>query len=432
MRIQLRLYVSVTACRGFAPWRLARSLACVVIQQKKRMPSGFWKLVDNDNDTPQYAVPLAPPNAVKETRTTTTAFHSPRVPTVRTTLPSEDFNEQTNVISRFLESAKPSVDASPVVGKRPLPSDITQPHQPRQKTHDIPGFVLRARKFHLVKSPSPMSSPFLIPKTFAQRHRKNRRKDLAIFVERTEIVRKAKKVGDVSRLSSSESRNVDTGEKMDIPQLEKPRKRPNATAAERRWRTETWAKPSKLNEVNGNLAGTAENINELSSQWNYESAQLAEQLQGVALEEIRASEEYAKGLSSDGKSKVKPKPPKPRQPRKEELANDSSEDDTMIDTINLDDDGDYVLDTYVRSNAQSFGAMEGAGSYHDWLHGIEHGNVGILVIEDEEEALWEAFAKDEESDPEWNSEEEDENGLWTESWMVRLTDAISSGRLLWK
>ncbi|KAF6234530.1 hypothetical protein HO173_007155 [Letharia columbiana] len=380
------------------------------IQQKKQRPSGFWKLVDDDNDTPQYAVLLSSSNAVKETRTTTTAFQSPRVPTVRTTLPSEDFDESNNAIPRFSKTKKPRAEASAIIDKRQLQSEITQHKQSRQKPQDILASALRARKFHLVINPSPISSPLLVPKTTAQKHRKNRRKDLAIFVERTEVIREAKKSGSVSRPSSGEPRHLDYIEKKDISQLEKPRKRPNATAAERKWRTETWANPPKPNEVTENLTRTAENINEPSSQWNYESTGLAEQLQEVALEEIRASEERAKGLSGGGKLKVKPKPPKPRQPRTETSADERGGDDIMLDTIKLDDDGDYVLDTYVRSSAQPFRVMEPTELHHDSLNSIDPGNIGILVIEDEEEeALWEAFAEDQESDPEWNSEEEDEN-----------------------
>ena len=386
------------------------------------MPSTFWKLADGENHTPQYAVPFTSSNAVKETQTTTTAIHLPKVPAVRTTLPSEDSNEERNAISRHSKSSNPGVDVSA----------ITEPKQSRQKDDDFFASALKARKFHLIKH-SPRFSPFLAPKTFAQKHRKNRQKDLAVFIERIEIVRKAKRSSDVSRPSMGEPGHIDNGNSMVVPELEKPHKRPNATAAERKWRTETWANPSKPNEINGNPTRTAENIDEPSSQWNYESTQLAEQLQEVALEELRASEERVRGFSDVRGLKVKPKPPKPRQPRIGNLADDDRGDDIMTDTTDLDDDCDYVLDTYIRSNAQPFGDTEPAKPYGGSLLGVNHGNIGILVIEDEEEeALWEAFAENQESDPEWNSEEEDENGLQTNSPTKTFTNAINSGRLLWK
>lgn len=391
--------------------------------------------MDDENNTPQYAIPHAPPDTIKDSRTTTNAFHSPKVPTVRTTLPSEDFSEQDNAISGFSKSnlTNPSLDASTITAKRQQPSDITLSKESRQKSHDILPSALKARKFHLVKSHLPISSPFLVPKTIAQKLRKSRRKDLAIFVESTDIVPKVKESGNVSRPSSGEPKHLESSAKENRSQVEKPRKRPNATAAERKWRTETWANRPKSNQGDGNLTRTAENINEPSSQWNYESTRLSGQLQRVALEEIRASEERVKELGGGGRLKVKPKPPKPRQPRTEKLADHGNGDDVVADTISIDDDGEYVLDTYVRSSAKPFGVTEPAESCHDSLHGLDHGNVGILVIEDEEEeALWETFAEDQESDAEWNSEEEDENGLWTDSRAKEFTDAISSGRLLWE
>ena len=372
---------------------------------------------------------------------------------MRTTLSSEDLVEQKNaIIPRVPEITKPTHDAFPITEKRHLTSAIAQPkHSSRQKTHNIVASASKARKFHLLNTPSSISSPFLNPKTLAQKHRKSRKKNLAVFVERIENNnRKANGTGDRSSrpvdsaglLKTTDGVGVGKKEDTTSP-LATPRKRPNATAAERKWRTETWAtnRPEKPNEVDdGNGRRTAENIYEPSSQWDYGSAKLAEQLQEVALEEMRASEERQRGLSGGGGTlKVKPKPPKPRrQARAEKVVeedgsgdDDDDDDDVMTDTVYLDDiddddDGDYVLDTYVRSSAaaasEPFGiivteAAESSEDHDSSLHNsssiIDHSNVGILVIEnEEEEALWEAFfAEDEEeSDPEWNSEEEDENG----------------------
>lgn len=380
--------------------------------------------MDDENDRPQYAIPsLTSPRAIKETRTTTTAYHSPKVPIVRTTLPSEDLDEHKNAaIPLVPEITKPTPDAFTGTEKRQLQIGIAQTKHPRQKTHNIVASALKARKFHLVNNSSSISSPLLNPKTLAQTHRKSRRKALAVFVERIENGRKANKgTGDRSGPGSDGLGNIDGVGKEDISQVARPRKLPNATAAERKWRAETWGnRPSKADEVDGNVRRTAQNIHEPSSRWDYGSTKLAEQLQEVALEEMRASEERGKRLSDGGgKLKVKPKPPKPRQSRTEELVEDGSgdDDDLMTDTVYLDDEGDYVLDTYVRSTsaAEPFAIAEPAESEpdHDPLRSIDHSNIGILVIEnEEEEALWEAFAEDQESDPEWNSEEEDENGLF--------------------
>ena len=395
-----------TAHTSLTPELLVQPLICEVIQQKKQRPSCFWKLVDHG--TPQYAAPITLLDTVKETQTTTSALRSPKVPTVRTTLPGEDFNEEHDALARSSGNpinSIPIADAASTSEKRQQPFESTQPKKSRQSTHEILVSPSKARKFHLINTPSPTSSPFLAPKTIAQRHRDRRKKDLAVFAEKPDLVRKAKSSGDNLRHSSGEPRNVYNGANKDGSQLEQPRKKPNATAAERKWRTETWANPPRPNTVTGHSTRTAENINEPSNQWDYESAQLAEQLQEVALEEIHASEQQGKGLSGSGQPKIKPKPPKPRQCRTETLDVDSTGNDLMTDAIVLDNDGDYVLDTYVRSSTQPI------GPHYDPLQDIAYSNVGILIIEDqEEEAFWEAFAEDRQSDPEWNSEEEDENG----------------------
>ena len=409
--------MSVITHTNVAPWRLVRSLAHVVIQQKKQRPSGFWKLVNDDKRTPQFALPINTPHPVKETQTTT-AFHASKVPIVRTTLSSEDLEKQQNAFTRPLASA--------TCEQRQLQSQTSQLTQSRHSSHPILTPALKARKFHLIKDPSPITSHSLIPKTIAQKHRIKRRRDLACFAERPDPIRKAKNSSGVSRQSSGDARHTDNTQEEDILQLEKPRRRPNATAAERKWRIETWANSPKPNGVTENLTRTAEDVSKPSSQWNYESIRLAEQLQAVALEEIHANEKLAKGSSCSGVLKVKPKPPKPRQPKAEELAINGNKDEIVTDIISLDDDADYVLDTYVRSNAQQpFEVAGPAISHYDSLHVIDHGNVGFLVIEDaDEEALWETFAEDPEGDLEWNSEEEDENGFLTDSKAMKFTNGI--------
>ena len=390
------------------PWRLVGSLACLVIQPKKQRPSSFWKLIDNDS--PKFTLPLVSSNPVKEGYIDPNAFHSPKIPSPRTVLPGEALNGQKNTDLGLSESTKASADPRAMMEEHQQPFEPKQTRQSGQKTPDILRSALKTRKFHLIKSPSSLYSPKMVSKSTAQQHRKIRGNGLAVFVERTEITRKAKGSGNVSRPSSGEPRHLDNVEENNMSQLGKPRKRPNATTVERKWRTENWANRRKSNE---NLIRRAENVDEPSNLWNYESIRLAEQLQEVALAEIHASEEGAKGPSGGRKLKVKPKSPKPRQTRTEALADEGSEKDVVPGIVDIDDDGDYVLDTYVRSSAQPFEVPEPAESYHDPLHSTDHGNIGILVIEDEEEeALWEAFAEDQESDLEGNSEEEDENGLW--------------------
>ncbi|KAM0796065.1 hypothetical protein BDR22DRAFT_893589 [Usnea florida] len=378
------------------------------IQPKKQRPSSYWKLIDDESS--KFTSPLVSSDPVKKAHINPNAFHSPQIPSPRTILPGEGPPGQKNADSGLSESTEAGTDPRPMIKKHQQSFEPKQARQSGQRTPNILRSALKTRKFHLIRSPSPLYSPNMVSKSTTKQNRKIRGKSLAVFVERTEIAGKAKGLGNVSSPSSGGPRHLDNGEGKQMSQLENPRKRPNATAVERKWRTENWANRRKSNETNENLIRRAENVNEPSNQWNYESIRLAEQLQEVALAEIQTSEEGAKRPSGVRKLKVKPKSPKPRQSRTEKLADEDSEKDVTPGIVDIDDDGDYVLDTYVRSSPQHLEVPEPAESYHDLLNSTDHGNIGILVIEDEEEeALWQAFAEDQESDLEGNSEEEDEN-----------------------
>lgn len=107
----------------------------------------------------------------------------------------------------------------------------------------------------------------------------------------------------------------------------------------------------------------------------------------------------------------------------------------LPDAQDSESQDDFVYDTYLRTKPamvsfQSDGAMD--------IHQIENvanGKVGILVIAERDEAAWEAYGEEEESDKDWNSEEEDENGMFTNSskkvGQHELT-VNGSGGFLWK
>ncbi|TKA29818.1 hypothetical protein B0A50_03182 [Salinomyces thailandicus] len=66
------------------------------------------------------------------------------------------------------------------------------------------------------------------------------------------------------------------------------------------------------------------------------------------------------------------------------------------------DEGEYVYDTYVLASGRT---MEDLSSVSDGTIG----DVGYLVITDEDKALWEAYIEDEPSDRDWDTDDEDEN-----------------------
>lgn len=68
----------------------------------------------------------------------------------------------------------------------------------------------------------------------------------------------------------------------------------------------------------------------------------------------------------------------------------------------MEDEADYVYDTYILAPSSSDGAVQ--ANAHDAF-----GNVGYLVITEEDQDVWETYLEDEPSDKDWNSDEEDEN-----------------------
>lgn len=71
-------------------------------------------------------------------------------------------------------------------------------------------------------------------------------------------------------------------------------------------------------------------------------------------------------------------------------------------STDAEDDSDYVYDTYVLAPTSGAGAAQigAAGTF---------GNVGYLVITEEDQAIWETYLEDEPSEKDWESDEDDEN-----------------------
>ena len=103
------------------------------------------------------------------------------------------------------------------------------------------------------------------------------------------------------------------------------------------------------------------------------------------------------------KTRFKPKiPAKRSHERHPEVTQPRATDELM--EIDGPNDTDYVYDTYVRLRADPSSSQIGDAS-------LGNGTFGILVIDEDEQSLWEEFVDDEDSDKDWNSEDEDENGM---------------------
>lgn len=175
--------------------------------------------------------------------------------------------------------------------------------------------------------------------------------------------------------------------------------------------------------------------NEDLSTYSQNSIMLAWQLQELALKEsLRASPDLT-GSPHQLQPKIKLKPPLPRPQKKERKYIDSGGDQVMDDVIEIECEADYVYDTYVRSSGQVVSTTKDVTEPNfSESENIENNKIGILVIGDEDQEIWETFAEEEESDKEWNSEEEDENGMFWHTIHFSETRLlmISSRGFLWQ
>ena len=128
------------------------------------------------------------------------------------------------------------------------------------------------------------------------------------------------------------------------------------------------------------LVKTGNSIRDHPSTWDYDSDQLANELAAFALE-ISEAENSIK----EGQQQQQQKMPARRSP---EIA----DSDMEVDDI-------YVYETYLRVPRSEL-----APNYDE-----NKDSIGVLVIEEQDEELWQTFAEDDE-DSGWDEEDGDSNG----------------------
>lgn len=79
-----------------------------------------------------------------------------------------------------------------------------------------------------------------------------------------------------------------------------------------------------------------------------------------------------------------------------------------MNMTDVTDEANYVYDTYIRDEVPR---IVGSTSMDTMTGSRDKGGVGYLVIEDGDQDLWETYVeRSDESDPDWDSEQDDENG----------------------
>ncbi|KAL8738562.1 MAG: hypothetical protein Q9181_000669 [Wetmoreana brouardii] len=375
------------------------------VHPKKSRKTIVWNRVpsDDENSGPIQSLPSAH-GCGKDTQD-----HGSQIPTVRTTLPKEDFialGEASCTTSRHAitnEVSQNSVRRADKTTK--LATSVTND---RNRSPNRP--PKEPRKFLFTRPGDSSRTPSVFNSRIAKT-RKKQKKEYAVFVERTDHRKEPRRRGKY-RASNHKNSNP-LGDHHHGPTYEPLtlRKRPLASQAEKEWRAQTWKQPpeSKV-RARLDIAG-AQNIFTADDSAHEPSLCLAHQLQQFALEETRAANK-AHDIRKVPRAKVKPKPPRPRPAREEPCTTESGQDIAQEGMDSSNDEeaaGNFILDVYVRQNGHD-GEKVLNKLQTNALKTTNPDRIGMLVIEDEDQEIWELYGQEDQiSDEDWNSEEEDEN-----------------------
>lgn len=330
------------------------------------------------------------------------------IPIVRSTFLTEEratnsFSNHLSISSHLKEvvyvsghNRKEATHATGVASEPPTPPKASQlnhkkssPSKPKPQPRQ---FHLSGRTFSVFPADSEQKGRI--------HKRKHRRNDLPVFVEKSGLAGSARdtlpKFLEVSRDTAytKGSGNHNAGS-MYCPRI--------ALGAR-----QSEVKSSGA-DVTRSTPSLVKKANESDSQ---NSIMLAWQLQELATKESLRSTLDLRGSPPQVQPKIKLKPPRPR-PREIDIKSvDSDGDQLMDEVIEIECEEDFVYDTYVRSSGQVVSKpkdmtepmISEAGN-------VDSNRIGILVIEDADQEIWETFAEEGESDNEWDSDEEDENGM---------------------
>ena len=327
----------------------------------------------------------------------------------------------------------------------------TPEHIPSQKRKEAPtsSSVRPKRVFHLSKERSSSNLRRASSNTSLNRihkHRGPRHSGIAIISEqRKSTLQNLVKRNSTSNLTKSISSL--TAEEPPLPPTQRQtRKRPNASASERKWREETWSKPSTAKDSTEQQvvckAAPMGNIpNGVDTDDDQDALALAAELQKWSIEEAAAEKPSASLSQPEGNKAVEdekidlltrqtanskplkyhPKPQPPRAaPSAVPLPSAAAADSLDTDMMDEDSDSDYVYDTYVREPDAGLLATKTTRALPATeMDGIETEteaeNVGYLIIRPEDTEAWEEYFVsdgDESGDEEHGWGSSDSNGMY--------------------
>ena len=367
------------------------------IQAKKQRQGIFWTLQGHSGQVYQSAQKAGAEQIPK--KPTISIANSPGLSTLRQTPQN---NSRRAGSPQFCQDGNgASVRNHPTTNLAPLLLSNRRPSGSHGKSEINDTADVRLRRYRLSHNSLPSLKRQPSSTGGITKRRKPQRDNLAVFVEtqrgETLLERTIRNHGHPGQGESEELKSQDRMSLID--QNGPTQKRPKVNATERAWRSETWG-----NQNASDAKSDSEARNQPATNWDDASIQLAQELQRFALEQSQAQPSHI----STSNIKFKPKPPVPRQ-----ATGNAKDVKILSDPVVLsvaDEDGDYIVDTYIRAPLQSLDMDAAAGTYVDPLHDVDRHKIGILVIDEEQELLWETFGDEHQSEPEVESDEEDENG----------------------
>ena len=384
----------------------------------KRIRSDFhWARIDENVPNPVEAAFAGFPKGLKDSN-----FHEPgieshlaRVPAIQSTLPEDEAIKHHDEGDDFISAVDDRSQSSLVIDKVAVQCQIQRPILPP-----------KARHFHLVKGACARSSHL----SAGYRIGKSRKKDtiaVALFTERhaahalqllDQDQSSKSSAADVHGVASSPAHRVNP-----ISIETRTFKKPSATLEEVNWRAKTWKKQAQIDtNSNMNAEASQRSINIPKSYGDY-SLELAMQLQEFALQETHGSPSQTPAKQPEAHLKFQPKPGIARSEKTEISVEEKHKFKNVPYPDAAESDECFVYDTFVRSkglNQMDF-LDEGLTS-NKVVQSPRSREVGFLIIQEQDEEEWQEYAEEIESEREWDTDDEDENGKRSPSlkaWVYR-------------
>ncbi|WEW57791.1 hypothetical protein PRK78_003258 [Emydomyces testavorans] len=399
-----------------------------------------------------------PPDSVSLT------VSGPSVPIVKPTAPGAELTE-TCQLATTKKKAHGTRGMAALIKSHPRTTVTKIPSRSSSSTNTKASIHSGVRRFHIA---APASDDQVLHKVGGGVQKKKGLKHAVVVEQKGDVL---KSISTLSKLTinpsdigtTSDIKAEDVKREAEIVEAESPtmtpRKRRVVNEAERRWRDKAIAH-RYLDRMQGcdQKEKTGTSIYDDPSTWDYDSPQLAAELEKAALEasqghpvetatpEMLPSELFLPAIKPA--LKYKPRLPKHQRGRREThkkgfgqldgadepgktlmAAGEPPAEGAGLDDVSAlksaleesaitirdetDDDSDYVYDVFIRRPVHEIVEDTRFAHFQNGNWSTEHAKVptdiGVVVISDKDVRYWDALAEEEDEDKDWDTEDEDSN-----------------------